>query len=183
MGVEDRPGRGQWELSENKRARLASHQPALAAVLLLLAHPQPLAEQEALAAWRGAGRGTVGPGGYGVLVAGRRDLDGGQLQVLLGGRVGAAHRAPVRRPTLFPLFLPLFLLLPLARHVSHAAHFEALPPQRRGGVAGPDGMVRGGAVAAVRVDGGVERDAHLDRGRPEGLGHARSWLPAPQFRA
>ena len=111
MGVEDRPGRGfSGRFRRTNGASLASHQPALAAVLLLLAHPQPLAQQEALAARRGAGRGTVGPGGYGVLVDRRRDLDGGQLQVLLGGRVGAARRAPVRRPTLLPLFLPLLLL-------------------------------------------------------------------------
>lgn len=60
------------------------HQPALTALLLLLSHLEPLAKQEAFAPGRGARGGAVGPGR--VLVAGRRDFDGGQLKVLFGSR-------------------------------------------------------------------------------------------------
>lgn len=60
----------------------ALYPPALAGMLLPFPHLEPLAKQEALASGRGAGGGAVGPGGC-VLVAGRRDLDGRQLEVIL----------------------------------------------------------------------------------------------------
>ena len=66
-----------------------AYQPALTALLLLLPDLQPLPQQEALAPRRGAGRGASRPAGGGVFVAGRRDLDGGQLQVFFGGGAGA----------------------------------------------------------------------------------------------
>lgn len=58
--------------------------PAVAA-LLALSHPQPLAQEKALSPRGRAGRGTVGP--RRVLVAGRSDLDGRQLQELLPRQV------------------------------------------------------------------------------------------------
>lgn len=105
-----------------RRVGRGPHQPALTALLLFLPDLQPLPQQEALAARRGAGRGAAGPGGESVLVAGRRDLDGGQLQVLLGARTGL--EAPDGQPRR--------LRVPLAGHVPHAPHLEALAPQRRG---------------------------------------------------
>ena len=66
-------GSGEAGGRNGKKAGTGRHVPAFAA-LLPLPHPQPLAQEEAFAAWGSAGRGAVGP--RGVLVAGGRDLDG-----------------------------------------------------------------------------------------------------------
>lgn len=134
--------------------------PALAPMVLLLAYLQPLLEQEALASGRGAGCGAVGPGCF--LVAGRGDLDGGQLEVLLG-----AGAAPAQ------LSVPQLLLL--AQHVLHPAHLETLPSQRGGGGAGPGYCPRhSGTVIA----GAVARDLHVKGRKPEGLAHCfcQGWI-------
>lgn len=88
-----------------------SYRPALTALLLLVTPSEPLAQEEAPPPRGGTGRGAVGPGR--IFVAGWRDLDGGELQVLLGtGAPGGAIGC-----------------LPLALHVLHASHLEALAPQ------------------------------------------------------
>lgn len=139
------------------------YRPALTALLLLLSDLQPLPQQEALASRRGAGCGAPGPGGRAVLVAGRGDLDGGQLQVLLGARARAGRVVARRQP------LPLALLL--AGHVPHAPHLEALAAQRRRGGAGVHAAVGHGWAAAVGVDRPVVWDADLEGGGSEGVAH------------
>lgn len=138
-----------------RRGEQGPHQPALTDLLLLLPNLQPLPQQEALASRRGAGRGAAGPGRESVLVAGRRDLDGGQLEVLLGAADG--------QPPGFDL--------PLAGHVPRAPHLEALAPRRRGRGAGPHGAVGRGAAPSVRIRRSVIRDAHLKRRGPESAAH------------
>lgn len=94
---------------------MAKNIPALT-VLLLLSHTQPPPEEEALAPRGGTGCGAVGPGG--VLVTGRGDLNGGELQVFLAGG----------RRILIPAGLQALLL-----HILHPPHLEALPAQGGGG--------------------------------------------------
>lgn len=144
---------------------VAWYRPALTALLLLLSDLQPLPQQEALSSRRGAGRGAPGPGRRAVLVAGRRDLNRWQLQVLLGARatagcVAARHGQP----------LPLALLL--AGHVPHPPHLEALAAQRRRGGAGVHAAIGHGRAAAVGVDGPVVWDADLEGGGSEGVTHS-----------
>lgn len=125
---------------------MASDLPALTG-FLLLSYAQPLPEQEALAAWGGAGCRAVGPGG--VLVARGGDFDGGKLQKLFagGGRI------------LIPASLQALLL-----HVLHPPHLEAPPAQGGGGRTGP------GTAALHHL---LLWD--LQRRELEGLCHIGSW--------
>ena len=145
---------------------MSQHQPALAALLLLLPATQPLPQQEAFAARRCARRGASRPMRGGVLVAGRRDLDGRQLEVLLGsgaGKIGGRTSA--------------FLQLPLAGNagnagnVPHAAHLEAFASERRRGRAGAHRAVRHCIASVIRVQRVVDRDAHLERRQSQALTH------------
>lgn len=93
--------------------------PALT-VFLLLSHTQPLPKEEALAPRGGTGCGAVGPGS--VLITGRGDFNGWELQVFLAGG----------RRILIPAGLQALLL-----HFLHPPHLEALPAQGWGGRTGP----------------------------------------------
>lgn len=121
------------EEGNDEEVSRAKYQPALTDLLLLLSNLQPLPQQETLAARGGAGRGAPGPGRQAVFIAGRRDLDGGQLEVLLGAGVRPGREVAAVQSPLFQL--------PLAGHVPHAAHLEALAPQSRGRGAGMHGAV------------------------------------------
>lgn len=137
---------GGWRVGEGSGSCSCSYRPALTAVLFLLSSPQPLAQEEASALGRGAGGGTARP--HRVLVAGRRDLNGRKLQVLLGAGM---------------LKLFLLQLLLLAHYILHTAHFKALAAQRRAGQAG-QGRIHHGSVALP-----VCRALDLQRGQLEGL--------------
>lgn len=117
---EDVGRRGEW----GEVIQEGPYQPAVTGLLLLLSDLQPLPQQETLAARRGAGRGASRPGRGGVFVAGWRDLNGGQLEVLLGAGARPGREVAHSQPPLFHL--------PLAGHVPHAPHLEALAPERRG---------------------------------------------------
>lgn len=78
-----------------------SYPPAFAGLFLLLSDLQPFPQQEAFASWRGAGRGAAGPGGRGVFIAGRRYLNGRQLQVLLGAGARTGREVSAVQPSPF----------------------------------------------------------------------------------
>lgn len=97
---------------------------ALTDLLLLLSDLQPLPQQETLASRRGAGRGASRPGRGGIFVAGRRDLNGGQLKVLLGAGAGPGREVTDSLP-------PSFHLL-FAGNVPHTSHLKALAAEGGG---------------------------------------------------
>lgn len=143
--------------------------------LLPLPHPEPLAEEEALSARRSAGCGAVGP--RGVLVAGRRDLDGRQLQELLA-RGQDAGQVP-GQPGLQALLL----------HVLHAAHLEAPASERGGRRAGPERAALGRALGLGHLQGGrLQVLQHVGRRhggpwRPRSLGALRQPPRSPPLAA
>lgn len=117
---EDVGRRGEW----GEMSREGPYQPALTALLLLLSDFQPLPQQETLAARGGAGCGASRPGRGGIFIAGRRDLNGRQLEVLLGAGVGSGREVTVIQTPSFKL--------PLAGDVPHSAHLEALAAESWG---------------------------------------------------
>ncbi len=125
-----------------------SYRPALTAVLFFLASSQPLAQEEASALGWGAGGGTARP--RCILVAGRRDLNGWKLQVLL-------------TPRTLKLFLLQLLLL--AHDVLHPAHFKALAPQRGARRAGQ------GQIHHASITLPICRALDLQHGQLEGFWH------------
>lgn len=154
---------------------VAWYRPALTALLLLLSDLQPLPQQEALPSRRGAGRGAPGPGRRAVLIAGRRDLNGRQLQVLLGARV-TAGRVAARDGQ------PLPLALLLTGHVPHPPHLETFATQRRRGGAGAHAAIGHRWAAAVGVDRPVVWDADLEGRGSEGVTHSPQELTSKKLR-
>lgn len=171
-----RPGRprGGQERGRGSRQGRCRDVPALTA-LLPLPHPEPLAEEEALAARRSAGCGAVGP--RGVLVAGGRDLDGRQLQELLarGQDTGQVSGQPG--------------LQALLLHVLHAAHLEASATERGGRRAGPERAALGRALGLGHLQGGrLQVLQHVGRRhggpwRPRSLGALRQPPRSPPLAA